>query len=59
MTFERPLTEYLSTGANRHTAVGDWDADIVAFGADINIGLWQPQVSVLSSSFSAKYCYKL
>ncbi|KAK8038148.1 hypothetical protein PG994_014915 [Apiospora phragmitis] len=35
--------EYLSVGANRHTAVADWNEDgLVAFGADSNIALWQP-----------------
>ncbi|KAI1404543.1 WD40 repeat-like protein [Hypoxylon fuscum] len=35
--------EYLSAGANRHTAVADWGEDgIVAFGADSNIALWRP-----------------
>ncbi|KAI2643517.1 WD40-repeat-containing domain protein [Xylaria nigripes] len=35
--------EYLSVGANRHTAVADWSQDgLVAFGADTNIALWRP-----------------
>ncbi|KAK8066366.1 hypothetical protein PG997_013113 [Apiospora hydei] len=35
--------EYLSVGANRHTAVADWNEDgLVAFGADSNIALWEP-----------------
>ncbi|KAK8100923.1 hypothetical protein PG999_011297 [Apiospora kogelbergensis] len=35
--------DYLSVGANRHTAVADWNEDgIVAFGADSNIALWRP-----------------
>jgi elongator complex protein 2 len=38
--------EYLSVGANRHTAVADWSDDgTVAFGADSNVALWQPIVS--------------
>lgn len=37
--------EYLSVGANRHTAVADWGQDgLVAFGADSNIALWRPRV---------------
>ena len=37
--------EYLSVGANRHTAVADWSDDgVVAFGADSNIAVWQPHV---------------
>ncbi|PNP83206.1 hypothetical protein FNYG_03528 [Fusarium nygamai] len=35
--------EYLSSGANRQTAVADWShCGILAFGADINIALWRP-----------------
>ncbi|KAI0138408.1 WD domain-containing protein [Pestalotiopsis sp. NC0098] len=35
--------EYLSVGANRHTAGADWSGSgLVAFGADSNIALWQP-----------------
>jgi hypothetical protein len=46
--------EYLATGANRQTAVSDWGKrGIVAFGADINIALWRPQVS-LTAPFSVK-----
>ena len=37
--------EYLSVGANRQTAVADWNEDgLVAFGADSNIALWRPNV---------------
>lgn len=37
--------EYLSVGANRQTAAGDWSADgTVAFGADTNVALWRPNV---------------
>ncbi|KAM0324051.1 hypothetical protein ACHAQA_008239 [Verticillium albo-atrum] len=38
--------EYLSTGANRHTAVADWSqSGLLAFGADSNICLWTPSSS--------------
>ncbi|KAL7625654.1 Elongator subunit elp2 [Parahypoxylon ruwenzoriense] len=38
--------QYLSAGANRHTAVADWSQDgLVAFGADSNIALWRPHGS--------------
>ncbi|KAI1738474.1 WD40-repeat-containing domain protein [Xylaria scruposa] len=38
--------EYLSVGANRHTAVADWSQDgLIAFGADSNIALWRPHDS--------------
>lgn len=37
--------EYLSVGANRQTAAGDWNTDgTVAFGADSNVALWRPNV---------------
>ncbi|CAM1508308.1 Fc.00g051560.m01.CDS01 [Cosmosporella sp. VM-42] len=35
--------EYLSSGANRQTAVADWGrGGVLAFGADINVALWRP-----------------
>lgn len=38
--------EYLSVGGNRQTAAADWNSDgTVAFGTDINIALWRPNVS--------------
>ncbi|KAH8664083.1 WD domain-containing protein [Xylariales sp. PMI_506] len=38
--------EYLSVGANRHTAVADWSEDgVVAFGADLNVALWRPNAT--------------
>ncbi|KAI1076300.1 WD40 repeat-like protein [Whalleya microplaca] len=43
MDESRIRIEYLSAGANRHTAVADWSEDgVVAFGADSNIALWKP-----------------
>ncbi|KAF5023232.1 hypothetical protein F66182_4707 [Fusarium sp. NRRL 66182] len=37
--------EYLSSGANRQTAVADWSrTGILAFGADINVALWRPSL---------------
>ncbi|KAM0435276.1 hypothetical protein ACHAPT_003370 [Fusarium lateritium] len=37
--------EYLSSGANRQTAVADWSqSGILAFGADINVALWRPSL---------------
>lgn len=45
MTDVKIDVEYLSVGANRQTAAGDWSPDgIVAFGADTNIALWTPNV---------------
>jgi elongator complex protein 2 len=39
--------EYLASGANRQTAVADWSrCGILAFGADINVALWRPLVSI-------------
>ncbi|KAJ4167891.1 Elongator subunit elp2 [Fusarium falciforme] len=42
----RPVSvEYLSSGANRQTAVADWSrSGILAFGADINVALWHPSL---------------
>ncbi|KAI8965734.1 WD40 repeat-like protein [Daldinia sp. FL1419] len=38
--------DYLSAGANRHTAVADWNQDgIVAYGANSYIALWRPHGS--------------
>ncbi|TGJ82275.1 hypothetical protein E0Z10_g6510 [Xylaria hypoxylon] len=46
MDEEKTQIEYLSVGANRHTAVADWSQDgLVAFGADSNIALWRPHGS--------------
>ncbi|GJC82012.1 elongator complex protein 2 [Colletotrichum liriopes] len=43
MTAIQPSIEYLSTGANRQTAVADWSpCGLLAFGADSNIALWAP-----------------
>ncbi|KAI0427434.1 WD40-repeat-containing domain protein [Xylaria sp. FL1042] len=43
MSEDNTEIEYLSVGANRHTAVADWSRDgLVAFGADSNIALWRP-----------------
>ena len=37
-------TEYISVGGNRHSAAADWStrSDVLAFGADQNVALWQP-----------------
>ncbi|KAI6714284.1 hypothetical protein JHW43_003231 [Diplocarpon mali] len=36
--------EYLAAGANRHPSAADWDmGGLLAFGADRNVALWQPQ----------------
>ncbi|KAL2760790.1 hypothetical protein ACRALDRAFT_2093144 [Sodiomyces alcalophilus JCM 7366] len=43
MTGPQVLAEYLSTGANRHTAVADWSqSGTLAYGADSNIAVWSP-----------------
>jgi len=37
--------EYLAAGANRHPSAADWNEDgVLAFGADRNIALWEPEV---------------
>lgn len=39
-------SDYLSIGANLYTAVADCDSDgLIAFGADVNVALWEPSVS--------------
>jgi elongator complex protein 2 len=39
--------DYLSTGANRQTAVADWSTSgVLAFGADNNVALWRPKVRI-------------
>lgn len=48
MAEESVEVQYLSVGANRHTAVADWSQDgLVAFGADSNIALWRPHVCII------------
>lgn len=40
-------TRYLSAGANRYAAAADWGENgLVAFGADINVCLWNPSNTV-------------
>ena len=40
--------QYLAAGANRHPSTADWDVNgVLAYGADRNIALWRPQVSLL------------
>jgi elongator complex protein 2 len=40
---------YLAAGANRQTAVADWSrGGLLAFGADSNIALWRPTVSLIA-----------
>ena len=49
MGLEECSTRYLSTGANRQTSIADWSNDgLVAFGADVNVALWEPAVSKMS-----------
>ncbi|CZT06087.1 probable elongator complex protein 2 [Rhynchosporium graminicola] len=37
--------DYLAAGANRHPSAADWDllSGLLAYGADRNVALWQPQ----------------
>lgn len=40
--------DFIATGGNRNPAAADWDdagSQLLAFGADNNIALWDPQVS--------------
>lgn len=41
-------SEFISIGGNRNPAAADWDAaglQLLAFGADASVALWDPQVS--------------
>lgn len=38
------MAEYVVAGANRHPAAADWHGEILAYGADRNIAIWNPQV---------------
>jgi hypothetical protein len=41
-------SEFISIGGNRNPAAADWDEgglQLLAFGADNSIALWDPQVS--------------
>lgn len=44
-TLEVDAPEYVSAGGNRHPAAADWEqkTGLLAFGADRNIALWQPE----------------
>jgi len=45
-------SRYLSAGANRYAAAADWSDDgLVAFGADSNVCLWDPTVSLVINLF--------
>jgi elongator complex protein 2 len=41
-------TEYISVGGNRHPGAADWDvaSGVLAYGADNNVALWAPEVSL-------------
>jgi elongator complex protein 2 len=42
--------EYVSVGGNRHPGAADWDrlSGVLAYGADNNVALWIPTVSLLT-----------
>ncbi|OBT78466.1 hypothetical protein VF21_00930 [Pseudogymnoascus sp. 05NY08] len=37
------MAEYVVAGANRHPAAADWHGEVLAYGADRNIAIWNPQ----------------
>ncbi|KFY45278.1 hypothetical protein V494_01033 [Pseudogymnoascus sp. VKM F-4513 (FW-928)] len=39
----RAMAEYVVAGANRHPAAADWHGEVLAYGADRNIAIWNPQ----------------
>ncbi|KEY69872.1 hypothetical protein S7711_06428 [Stachybotrys chartarum IBT 7711] len=48
MGAEGVAVEYLSAGANRQTSIADWSRHgTLAFGADVNVALWQPAATPL------------
>jgi elongator complex protein 2 len=38
----KPQLEYVAAGGNRHPSAADWAPGLLAFGAGINIALWNP-----------------
>lgn len=38
----QPQLEYVAAGGNRHPSAADWASGLLAFGAGINIALWNP-----------------
>lgn len=44
-------TEYIAAGGNRHPSAADWNpsTDLLAFGSDRNVALWEPLDVYLSS----------
>ena len=58
MSAKGASVEYLATGANRQTAVADWSrSGLLAFGAAVNVALWQPYVSSDTRSSTAFRTY--
>ncbi len=49
--------DYLSVGANRYASVADWsESGLLAFGADNNVCIWNPTVSILESLQALSPC---
>lgn len=42
------VSDYISVGGNRYPGAADWDVQtgVLAFGADNNVALWEPLVSL-------------
>ena len=38
----KPQLEYVAAGGNRHPSAADWAPGLLAFGAGINVALWNP-----------------
>lgn len=38
------MAQYVAAGANRHPAAADWYGETLAYGADRNVAIWNPQV---------------
>lgn len=41
-TTDGPRLEYIAAGGNRHPSAADWAPGLLAYGAGINIALWNP-----------------
>ena len=53
--------EHVATGGNRHPAAADWDKDgsgLLAYGADCNVAIWDPQNSGHNGVRSLLYGHK-
>lgn len=50
-------SRYISAGGNRHPSAADWDhtSGLLAYGADINVAIWDAVVSGASVASNARF----